>query len=183
MMKTATVLASILLAIALSGCRQAPTGADTNSTGVKPMENGVQDTSDLKALEERFATAFRAKDVDAIMQLCVPDDSLVVFDVHPPLQVGGGAAYRKDWEEFFKRFSGPLEADVSAMNVTAGADVAYAHYIHHVRGTAKTGKKVDYALRVTDCFKKIDGRWLIVHTHVSVPVDMATGKADLESKP
>ncbi|HEY2469923.1 MAG TPA: hypothetical protein VGI45_19050 [Terracidiphilus sp.] len=50
-------------------------------------------------------------------------------------------------------------------------------------GTIKSGKKVDVAVRVTDCFKKVNGKWLIAHTHVSVPVDMQTGKADSESKP
>ena len=69
------------------------------------------------------------------------------------------------------------------MGVEAGGDVAYAHYLHHVRGTMKTGKKMDYMLRVTDCLKKSNGKWLIAHTHVSVPVDMGTGKADLGSKP
>jgi len=30
---------------------------------------------------------------------------------------------------------------------------------------------------------KIKGKWLIVQEHVSVPVDLATAKADLNSKP
>ena len=38
-------------------------------------------------------------------------------------------------------------------------------------------------MRVTDCYRKIDGKWLITHEHVSVPVDLATAKADLASKP
>lgn len=50
-------------------------------------------------------------------------------------------------------------------------------------GTLKSGKKMDYTVRVTDGFKKINGKWLIVHTHISFPVDMQTGKADIESKP
>ncbi|PYV22614.1 MAG: DUF4440 domain-containing protein, partial [Acidobacteria bacterium] len=29
----------------------------------------------------------------------------------------------------------------------------------------------------------IGGKWLITHEHVSVPVDFASGKADLSSKP
>jgi hypothetical protein len=32
-------------------------------------------------------------------------------------------------------------------------------------------------------YKKIRGKWLIVHEHVSVPVDLDTGKADLSFKP
>jgi hypothetical protein len=35
----------------------------------------------------------------------------------------------------------------------------------------------------TDGFKKINGKWLTAHAHVSFPVDMRTGKADMESKP
>jgi len=37
--------------------------------------------------------------------------------------------------------------------------------------------------RVTDVYRKIKGNWLIVREHVSVPVDLNTGKPDLSSKP
>jgi ketosteroid isomerase-like protein len=147
------------------------------------MGTNAQDVADLKALENQFMIAFRAKDVDAIMRLCVPDDSLLVFDVHPPRQYKGPQAYREDWEELFNRFSGPLEAEISEVDATAGGDVGYVHSIHRVIGTTKGGKKVDYTVHVTDGFKKINGKWLIAHTHISFPVDPLTGKADLQSKP
>ena len=105
----------------------------------------------------------------------------MVFDVHPPRQYKGPEAYRKDWEDLFSRFSGPLEAEISDVDATAGGDVAYVHSIHHVRGTMKGGKKVDYAVRVTDGFKKINGKWLIAHSHVSVPVDLQT-EADFHER-
>ena len=128
-------------------------------------------------------TAFRAKDVNTIMQLCVPNDSLVVFDVTPPRERKGAEAYRKDWENAFSRFDGPLQAEISDVEVTASGEVAYVSSIHHVTGTMRGGKKVDYTVRVTDGFKKINGQWLIAHTHVSFPVDLQTSKADIESKP
>jgi ketosteroid isomerase-like protein len=37
--------------------------------------------------------------------------------------------------------------------------------------------------RVTDCLRKIGGKWKIAHQHISFPVDMASGKADMQSKP
>ena len=37
--------------------------------------------------------------------------------------------------------------------------------------------------RVTDGYRKINGKWLITLEHVSVPVDLETGKADINSKP
>ena len=45
------------------------------------------------------------------------------------------------------------------------------------------GKPLDLTLRVTDVFKKTNGKWLVIHEHVSWPVDLATGKADMSSKP
>jgi ketosteroid isomerase-like protein len=128
------LLAPVLLAIGLAGCHQTPTGANANSGDTKSMNTKTQDVEDLTALEERFTTAFRAKDVNAIMQLCIPDDSLVVFDVHPPRQFKGPQAYRKDWQDLFNQFSGPLKVEISEMDVTAGGDIAYAHYIHHMVG-------------------------------------------------
>lgn len=183
MMKPAYVLASILLASGMVSCRLTPANGNNNSGDKQSMDTNAQDVADIKALEEQFTAAFRARDVNAIMQFCVPDESLVVFDVHPPRQFKGAQAYRKDWEDVLNQFSGPLQVEISDLDVTAGGDVAFAHYIHHVVGTTKSGKKVDMTVRVTDCFKKFNGKWLIAHSHVSLPVDMQTGKADLESKP
>jgi ketosteroid isomerase-like protein len=49
--------------------------------------------------------------------------------------------------------------------------------------TDKEGKQVQLAVRVTDVYRKSQGKWLIIHEHVSVPVDLATGKPDVLSKP
>jgi len=54
--------------------------------------------ADIRALEDRFVAAFKAKDVDAIMKVYAPGQTLIVFDVIPPRQYVGAAAYRKDWQ-------------------------------------------------------------------------------------
>jgi hypothetical protein len=36
---------------------------------------------------------------------------------------------------------------------------------------------------VSDVYRKLHGRWLIVQEHVSVPVDLDAGIPDLMSKP
>ncbi len=146
-------------------------------------EAKTNDPAEIKALEDRFMTAFNAKDVNAIMSCYVPDESLLVFDVIPPRQYVGAKAYRKDWEDFFSAFPGPVTAEISDLDVTAGDTVAYGHSIQHVVLTGKDGKKLDMTVRVTDGYKKIDGKWLISHEHVSVPVDLMTAKPDLSSKP
>src|SRR5271166_4001982 len=78
------------------------------------------DSSDEQAirdLESRFAAAFNAKDVDAIMRVYVPDQTLVVFDVAPPRQYVGADAYRKDWESFFATFQGPVKFEITDLSI------------------------------------------------------------------
>jgi ketosteroid isomerase-like protein len=71
----------------------------------------------------------------------------------------------------------------SDMNVTRDGKMAFATYIVHLTGKRKDGNAMDVTMRITDVLRKADEKWLIVHEHVSVPVELASGKADLTSKP
>jgi uncharacterized protein (TIGR02246 family) len=139
--------------------------------------------SDITALEDRFVAAFKAKDLDAIMKVYEPGQALVVFDVVPPRQYVGAAAYRKDWKTFFDSLNGPITVELTDLDIGADRNLAYSHSIQRVAGTDKQGKKLDLTVRVTDVYQKIHGRWFIIHEHVSVPVDLDTDKPDLNSKP
>jgi len=134
-------------------------------------------------LEARYAAAFNAKDVDAIMKVYVPGPGLVVFDVIPPRQYVGQEAYRKDWQDFLATLKGPLRFEISDLAIRADRMLAYSHSIQHVTGTDTKGQPIDLTVRVSDVYRKIKGQWLIEHEHVSVPVDLSTGKPDLASKP
>ena len=48
----------------------------------------------------KFAVAFAAKDVDAIMKFYVPGNELFVFDLGIPRQHVGWDDYKKDWQDF-----------------------------------------------------------------------------------
>lgn len=141
------------------------------------------DEAKIEALENSFTAAFNAKDVDAIMKVYVPNASLVVFDVVPPRQYLGADAYRKDWQEFFALFKGPVKFSITDLHVEAAGTLGYSHSIQHVSGTDMKGQPIELVVRVTDGYRKVDGNWLIAHEHVSVPVDVTTGKPDLMSKP
>ena len=150
-----------------------------------PQTGGAnKDEQEIRALEERFAAAFRAKDVAAIMKSYVPGSELFVFDLSVPRQYVGFDAYKKDWEDFFAAFPGPVDKfEVQDLSIVTGDKVAYSHSIQPAILTAKDGSKFNLTARVTDCYRKINGEWLITQEHVSVPVDLDTGKPDLASKP
>ena len=160
----------VALLAACAGCNKA--APDTSA----------QDQSDIQALEDHWVAAVKAKDVTAIMSVYVPDESLIVFDLVPPLQYSGAAAYRKDWQDTFAVYPGVADASIGDLEIATGGNVAYSHSIQHVSLTDKEGKRTEVTVRATDGYKKIDGHWLIAHEHVSVPVDMATLKGDLNAK-
>jgi ketosteroid isomerase-like protein len=117
------------------------------------------------------------------MAYYTPDDSLLVFDALIPRQYVGAAAFRKDWEGFLATYPGALHAEVSDWKSETDGNLAYGHGMFKSSGPDKDGKPLDLTLRVTDVFKKINGKWLVIHERVSWPVDLATGKADMSSKP
>ena len=142
-----------------------------------------EDEAKIEALVNTFAAAVNAKDVDAIMKVYVPDESLIVFDGIPPRQYVGANAYRTDWKGFADLFKGPVKFEVSDLHVEADGTLGYSHSIQHVSGTDGKGQPIDLTWRDTSAYRKIGGNWLIVHEHGSFPVDLATGKPDLASKP
>src|SRR6266699_1497588 len=78
----------------------------------------ASDEAQIRALEDSFAAGVGAKDLDAIMKVYVPDQTLFVFDVVPPRQYVGAAAYRKDWEEFLDSFNGPITVELTDLDIT-----------------------------------------------------------------
>ena len=166
---TATVIVAAFVAFGmLPGTSQAATS---------------DDEAKIKSLEDAFVAAVNAKDVDAIMKVYVPGASLVVFDVVPPRQYLGANAYRKDWQDFFALFKGPVKFRITDLDIEASGTLAYSHSIQYVSGTDMKDQPIELVVRVTDGYREVDGNWLIAHEHVSVPVDVTTGKPDLLSKP
>jgi uncharacterized protein (TIGR02246 family) len=142
-----------------------------------------EDEAAIRALENRFAAAVNAGDIDAIMQNYIADKSLVVFDVVPRKEYLGADAYRKGWEDFFSRFKGSPKLTIIDLRITVDGSVAFSHSFMNTTGTDMQGRAVDRTVRVSAGYRKINGNWLIVHEHISVPVDLATGKAVPVTKP
>ncbi len=135
----------------------------------------------IRKLVDAFVTSIRAKDLDGVMAAFAPD--VVSFDLGPPLQHGGGETFAKRWRELFDAYEGALDYEVRDLSITAGDDVAFSRSLNHVSGTLKNGQKTARWLRWTAGYRKLDGKWLIVHEQVSVPIDVRNGTALLDLVP
>jgi uncharacterized protein (TIGR02246 family) len=144
-----------------------------------------KDEQEIRALEDKFAAAFNAKDVDAIMKLYVPGSELLVFDLAPPRQYVGWDAYKKDWQGVLASMPGPLKFEVRDLGITTDGKLGWSHSIQHLSWTGSDGKPMEMTVRVTDDYRKVDGKWLIAQEHVSVPIDFSGPKPvpDMTSKP
>ncbi len=128
------------------------------------------DETQIRELVDNWAKAVRAKDINGLMSNYAPD--VLSFDVLPPLQQIGLDAARKRAEAWVSSFQGSINYEMRDLNITVGDDVAFCHSTNRVSGTKTDGGKVDMPVRATVCFRKIDGKWLVTHQHISVPVEM-----------
>jgi ketosteroid isomerase-like protein len=144
-------------------------------------EHKNSDEAEIKRVLEDWVEALRARDIDGVASIYAPD--LVAFDLVPPLQYVGAETYRNHWLEGWALFQGAMDYEVADLSITVGDDVAFTRSLNRSSATLTTGQEIDFWLRATACFRKIGGKWLIVHMHASVPFDFATGRALLDLKP
>ncbi|HUO13160.1 MAG TPA: SgcJ/EcaC family oxidoreductase [Caulobacteraceae bacterium] len=173
-------VAALAASVALAAAPPAAAPERPAAAAAKPA--GPGDKARIEALEARFAAAFNAKDVAKIMSF-YSREGLFVFDVSPPREHVGWEDYKKDWEGLFATTPGPVTFKISDLSVTVVGPVAYGHSIQDLRWTAANGQAAELTVRVTDVYREQAGKWRIVQEHVSAPVDLDTGKADLLSKP
>lgn len=181
----AVLTASQVIAAAAPAGKPAPMPANkpAAAAAAKPAQKpAMSDKAQVAALERGFMAAFNAKNVNRIMSY-YDRGGLFVFDVSTPRDHPSWASYKKDWEDLFAEATGPIDMKISDLAINVSGDVGYSHSIQGGYTTSKAGEKHELVVRVTDVYRKIGGRWLIVQEHVSVPVDFATMKPDLLSKP
>jgi uncharacterized protein (TIGR02246 family) len=172
--QTAGIAFSCAIALAFSGWA-------STSDPMVTKERRSKNEAAIQELIDGFVKAIRAKDINGVMSAFAPE--VVSFDLTPPLQHGGGETFVKRWQELFEAYSGPIDYEISDLSITAGDDVAFSHSLNRISGTMKNGQKTERWLRWTACYLKTNGKWLIVHEQVSVPVDLKSGTAALDLQP
>ena len=164
-----------LLLLTTEAWNQTVRDAHTTTTSTNEAE--------IRALLDRWANAFEARDIDAIMSNYAPGDAVIAYDIAPPLQYKGKEAYRKDYQEFLAQYDGPIHVEYRDMRILSSGDVGFVHALERFSGKLRNGQQSDMWLRYTGGLRKMNGKWLIVHDHVSVPTNFESGKAMLDLKP
>src|SRR5437016_2688639 len=101
---------------------------------------------EIRGWIDRWTKAVSAKDIDRLMELYT--DDVVAYDVVPPLQYIGKAAYRADYQQFFSQYEGNLRFEVRDLHVGATGDLGYAAGLELISGTLKNGQKASLWLKI-----------------------------------
>jgi uncharacterized protein (TIGR02246 family) len=154
----------------------AATLAGDGPVAVPGMEEAMTSTeSEVRALLDRWSEAIRAKDIERLMALYAPD--IVYFDLVPPLHYTGSAALRRNFLRWFDAWQSAIGQEIRDLTIVASGDIAVAHLLIRASGTLKNRREVGYWVRATVCCQRSNDRWLITHEHISLPVDVESGRA------
>ena len=130
------------------------------------------DEEQIRELIERWAAAVHAGDMDDV--LVHHSGDIVMFDVPPPQEGARGIdAYRATWPGFFTWQAQGATFDVLELDVTAGADVAFAWALLRCGTAEENAAHPERRLRITFGLRKEDGRWQVAHEHHSFPDETA----------
>jgi ketosteroid isomerase-like protein len=148
---------------------------------MKNKNNSEIERLEVLQMIEREAELVRNKNVNELIPLFAKD--ILQFDVVDPLQYKSISGTRERMEGWFSTFDGPIGTEMHELEVTASENIAFTHCLRHVNAIKADGVKLDMWWRQTTCYSKIDGKWLIVHRHSSVPFNVDNGYASLGLKP
>lgn len=149
------------------------------STTIKVAQAKNFEENQIRQLMQNLFDAIRLKDMNGILS-CY-DDDVVAYDVRDALQTDK-ANLRKSWQECFDTC---IEFTVEALDLQIKTDQTFATAfgLVHAQGVTTEGEDIDVWMRSTSILHKIDGKWIIIHEHMSVPGDFASGKILQDLKP
>ena len=138
------------------------------------------DEAGIRRILEDRRNALRAKDAEAFVAHDAPD--ILSYDLAPPLATRGADLVAiRSW---LGTWDGPIELDFRDLKIDVADSLAVSTGLSHMRGTKTDGSRVDLWVRATMAYRKVDGRWSVVHEHVSVPFRMdGSERAALDLKP
>lgn len=137
--------------------------------------------TEVKALLEGWSGATRARDIDRLLSLYATD--AIYFDLVAPLRFTGVSEIRRNFLRWFDTWQSAIGVEIRELNILMSGDVAAAFMLHRTSGTLKDGREVDYWVRATVCSQRSDRGWLIKHEHISVPVDLKSGRVIRDAVP
>lgn len=139
------------------------------------QSNSRNDEEEIRDLVAKWSQALENKDLDGLTANYTTDTLL--FDGIPPYKTVGGENIRKVWENCLPYFPERFKSEHRDVVVNVDGDVAFVHCVHHFIPMPADHPCGQTWMRVTVCFRRIDGQWKVLHEHVSIPFNPMNNEA------
>jgi ketosteroid isomerase-like protein len=153
-------------------CMETTTVLREDPRTTKPEQQAAthqDDVREIRAILDDYARKGSALDVEGALAHFSAD--IVSFDCPPPLLTHGIEPLRQSWQhDVVEMFKAPITYENEDVDIKVSGDLAVARSLMRFRGQTHDGNEMKSILRCTNVFERRDGRWLIVHAHVSVPI-------------
>jgi ketosteroid isomerase-like protein len=143
-------------------------------------EGAMTDEEEIRGLLQDWFASSRSKDLDGLMRGIAPE--ITSYEHDAPLQYVGRDAVREVCRAGLDA-SDEVDWDIPDLEVIVRGDIAVTWGLNRMRGKASDGRSFELWSRGTRIFQKRDGRWAMIHQHVSFPYDPASGLAQTELSP
>lgn len=125
-----------------------------------------RDELDIRRLIIKWAKALEAKDAEGLTADYAPD--AVLYDAIPPYKTVGAGNIRKVWEHCFP-YLPEFKSVHRDLSIHVEGNMAFVHGLHNFEPTPADHPCGKSWLRITVCYRRIEGQWRVVHEHVSLP--------------
>jgi ketosteroid isomerase-like protein len=137
---------------------------------------------EVAAARAAWVHPFTAQDLDRMMSFYSEDIYSYDLMAAPTgdglaMAFDGEASWRQNWISLFGMFDDDLVITINNLTVYQQGDLATVRGLTRLEGTLVGGPFVDMWVRETNVLRRVNDRWLVLHDHVSVPIDFATGQA------
>jgi ketosteroid isomerase-like protein len=130
---------------------------------------------EIRQVHEDWFAASHRKDLDASMAPI--NESIVSYEHSVPLQYTSIDDIREECRRGFDLAGEDFMWTVPNLRIVADGDVAVAWGLNRMTDRLPDGSEVTTWSRGTRVFQRCEGRWTMIHQHVSFPFDPATGLA------
>lgn len=156
---------------------------DTTETASADLLGGdhVEAELTIRRLHDEWFDASAAKDLDRSMAPIA--SSIVSYEHASPLQYDDIDLIREECRRGFERAADEFRWTVPDLNVIVDGDLAVTWGLNRMADRLPDGSEEVTWSRGTRAFQRSNRRWMMIHQHVSFPVDPTTGIAATDLTP
>ena len=142
-----------------------------SDTLAEPISN-TSETQEFKQLIEGTHKAWNSHHPDALSKFYAQDADLIFYDALP-MQYRGWNEYEQGIQtNLFDKMPKFILSANDDLRLTRRDNLAWTTFTWHLSAKLNDGTPIETDGRQTDIWEKRDGKWLIVHEHISTPVSL-----------